>query len=198
VAAETEPRRARPPTPPTPPPTLEALQLAELADDTMRAFLSKFHGKISWSIDMPGMLTVDDAASREEKVILEMLQGAYAERVRQAYQKAFHEQTRREQLEDEKRREDKAAESGPKLVKDMQEMIPGMMERMEDAMKGRKHVKLDDKAAADSRQTLRRLGLDYDPLDPAPTEGSGSSDNVATDPELGSGPDDAPPPSDSS
>jgi len=151
-------------------PSVEATQLAELADDTLRAFERKFRGRISWTTDMPGLVTAVDASLREEAVILELVVKAYEERVRFGSMAWMHEHVRADHLADEERHK--------KEVPSYQAGMERMMKLVEEQMSGKKSVHASDpktqqELAANSDRFLRSLGLEdkgrtiYDPL-PSP------------------------------
>ena len=155
-----------------PPASEDAQILAGLARDTLRAFEEQFHGQISWTVKgFPGMLTVDDAASREERVILEMLQAAFQERVHDFFMARFHEHVHDQQLADreaERQRE-------PDYMTAMTKGLPKMMQQLRDEIEGRHTMHADDseeqkRIAAEAAMTMERLGLSP-PAPSAPSKG---------------------------
>jgi len=177
--------RAPPPKEPISP---TAIVLADMAEDILRAFEERFHGQISWTIDMPGMLTVDEASSRHERVLLELVVHAYAERVRDYFMAEVHKMHRAEQLEDEVRRKME--------IPFYQKSLDTMVRAFEEQVSGKKAVHADDpktqqQISLDTKRLLAALGVETeaqplaqpDSLEPAPAAEEGApsgSDKVAT------------------
>ncbi len=168
---------------PPPPPSEEAQKLADIALDTIDAFDRRFKGDLSFRHPMPGMIATDDSAVKYETLLTSMIESAFQERVRAFYHDKTHVEHRAEQLEDEARRKADA----PNYAKEISDAVPEMLQKIEDQMKGVKHIKPDEKAAAGARHTIAVLGLEpTGPLrsiyDPPPPEESGAESTATTDP----------------
>lgn len=172
-------------------PSDEATYLAELADDTLKAFETRFRGRISWTIDLPGLVTTDDASSQQQATILDLLVTAYEVRISNDYIGRRHLRNRKEQLEDEARKA--ATPPDVSYMEAFKEWIPEMIAALEDAMKGTKTIRLKDpkqqaQFAADSAAMAARLGLTVYELPPGesppasvpPSEAPLESESTAT------------------
>jgi len=198
--ASSEPATAKPESTTEPSLPEEGEFLAELAAHTLEAFERRFRGKISWTLDVPGLVAIDDAATRQEAVILELLKAAFTERVRNAYLLHHHEIVRKQQLEDEERRN----KEPPVYLKNMKDTVAEMVSAIEDQTHGRRHIKFDPKTEKEvAAMNLRLFG---GPTQPESDDSSSSEESsgegassTATGAEEGAGKDsdgasDSPPP----
>ena len=152
------------------PATDEAKDYARMAADTLHGFEHVFGPQLSWVHSMPQLFGVSDADAKQENVILQLLRVAYQERLRTrvaTYVQAqealatrdledlrhrhlveFHEQARKEQLEDFARQKEQAFDYG----KMFSTLGPELRKLIDDATDSRKHV--------DGKEPLVKLDLD--------------------------------------
>jgi hypothetical protein len=157
--------------PPEPEPSDEGKEVAELAEDTLRAFEKRFYGKIAFNHPLPSMLASDEGAALRQDVILKLLEAAYKERVRHAYaadierqrhalELAKHEVFRTDMLADEERRRKQPKDplfDGKTIGKELGDMMAELAPAMQDLVKGRKRVRVDTPKGADDEQQQVRL-----------------------------------------
>ena len=174
-------------------PSEEAQWIADVCADTMLAFERKFYGKISWTIDMPGMIAVDASAVRQEQVILDLMAAAVQERLRAGYLWEQHQYMRAEHLEDEERRK----RDQPNYMDEMSKAVPDMIKRMNEAMKGEHRIDLNDpdarkKFEAEMRKITADLQADArappyeESLGPLESEPAGDAEPSTGDGDAGS------------
>jgi hypothetical protein len=142
-------------------PSDEAKQLADVAADTLQAFLQRFPGQISWASNFPALVTSDDATSRQENAILELLRVAYQERIRMGYQarrdKALRDQIKADRAEDRR--------GAPNYFEGYEKQMEKMFDLLQDKLSGKKTVRADTpeeqkRLAQEQKEMLRRLGWD--------------------------------------